>query len=94
MLPISISQKIDTEPGHAQAAEGETVPSMIVVRRVDIRRIEVEVVRSGISSRSIVSSGRRPVVAVLACDIQAADIESDVPAAHKTQIKTCISQHD
>ena len=30
-----------------EAAEGETVPTMVVVRRVDVRRIEVQVVGVG-----------------------------------------------
>ena len=72
--------------GHkvCQAAEGETVPTIVrAVRRVDIRRIEVEVVRSSCSSISINSGCRRPAVAVDACVPQAAVVDIDVPAAHK-----------
>ena len=48
--PFFHDKKIGTEAGtKIQAAEGETVPTMIAVRRVDIRRVEVEVGRTGIS---------------------------------------------
>ena len=58
-----------------EAAEGETVPTMVVVGRGDVRRIEVQVV--GVGRRA---SRTRPTVAAVADVVYLTIINIDVPA--------------
>lgn len=75
-------QRSAPQPRINEAAEGETVPTIVVVRRVDISTIEVEVVRIG-SGRVCT---RRPAVAVDASVPQDSEININVPAAHQPRM--------
>ena len=74
------SSKIGTEPDSLEAAEGETVVTVCVVWRIDIRRIHVQVVCVG---RRV---GRtRPSVAVVASVPYTTLNETDSIATDKSQ---------
>ncbi len=78
----------DRHPPRNKPAEGVTTPAVVAVRRVDIGRIEVEVVR--ISSSRV--GARRPELTVVAhvarvWSSSRASIKIEAPAAHEV-IKT------